>query len=313
MIRLARLALTLVALALITAPAQTKGQTQALGSKVASVEFLDVGQGDAILIRSPEGKTALVDAGPSSHVVRLLRDRGVTALDLAVVSHHYADHYGGLAAVRAAFPTRFSLATNSAHTTPQYLKLLERVRDQGIPLLAPTERPRKIDLGSVTLAVLPQPPEDRDEENDNSIGLRVQYGSVAWLLTGDSQAGERTWWERHCPELVRDATVLKLAHHGSRNGTDSAWLRLVRPRLAVISVGASNSYGHPSPETIALVERAGIPLMRTDRDGSIATQSDGRRLIMGEPAAGPRGPPVTAQRERADMSVKARPQPTTGR
>src|SRR5947199_3465640 len=95
----------------------------------------------------------------------------------------------------------------------------------------PTDTTRKIGLGSVTLTVFPQPPEDRSEENDNSIGLRVQHGSFSALLTGDSEAKERAFWEVNCPSLIRDCNVLKLAHHGSRNGTDARWLGIVRPRL----------------------------------------------------------------------------------
>ena len=105
------------------------------------------------------------------------------------------------------------------------------------------------------LTVLPQPPEDRDEENDNSIGLRLQYGKFSVLLTGDSEADERQWWIGHIPELIRDCTILKLAHHGSRNGTDARWLDLVQPELAVASLGTGNDYGHPHSETSALLAR----------------------------------------------------------
>ena len=124
--------------------------------------------------------------------------------------------------------------------------------------------------------MFPQPPENHHDENDNSIGLRVQYGTFSVLLTGDSEAGERAYWERVVPQLVRDCTVLKLAHHGSRNGTDARWLGLVRPRLAVASLGAGNEYGHPHPETLSLLARYEIPLLRTDRDGTVSVVSDGK-------------------------------------
>src|SRR4051812_34467544 len=101
----------------------------ASAQNTATIDFLDVGQGDAILIRSPEGKTALVDAGPSKDIVPMLRDRGVKSIDLVVVSHHHADHYGGMDDVIRSFHPRFFLASNSSHTTPHYLKLLTLVRD----------------------------------------------------------------------------------------------------------------------------------------------------------------------------------------
>jgi beta-lactamase superfamily II metal-dependent hydrolase len=220
-------------------------------AQVATIDFLDVGQGDAILIRSPEGKAALVDAGPSKEVVSLLKQRGVRSIDLVVVSHHHSDHYGGMDEVIRAFHPRYFLATDSTHTTPHYLRLLRLVRDSGVQAIYPRSTPRKIELGSVSLTVLPQPPEDPEDENDNSIGIRLQYGSFSALLTGDSQARERAFWERHAPRLIRSCTVLKLAHHGSRNGTDARWLGMVRPQLAIASLGSGNEYGHPHPETLA--------------------------------------------------------------
>jgi competence protein ComEC len=241
-----------------------------------TVEVLDVGQGDSILIRSPEGKTALLDAGPSHGLAAALKKRGVTSIDLLVVSHHHADHYGGMAEVVKEFRPRVFLATNSSHTTSTYLKLLETVRDSGVRAIQPGEAPRKIGLGSLVLTVFPQPPEDRQDENDNSIGIRLDYGDFSALLTGDSQDRARAYWEKECPSLLKDVTILKLAHHGSRNGTDARWLDLSRPELAVASLGAGNDYGHPHAETLALLERRKVPLLRTDLDGTIAIVSDGK-------------------------------------
>jgi competence protein ComEC len=243
----------------------------------AYVEFLDVGQGDSILVRSPEGKTALVDAGPSAHVVQALKRRGITALDLVVVSHHHSDHYGGMHAVIEQFHPRYFLASNRSHTTPLYLKLLKEVRDQGITPVYPTNRARQIELGSLRLTVFPQPPEDPREENNNSIGIRVDDGAVSVLLTGDSQEPERQWWLNTCPELIRDAQVLKLPHHGSRNGTDARWLDVVKPQVAIASLGAHNDYGHPHRETLDLLASDHIPLLRTDRDGTVVVELDGVR------------------------------------
>src|SRR3954471_23596212 len=94
-----------------------------------------------------------------------------------------------------------------------------------------------------------------------------------------------------CPAPIRDWTVLKLAHHGSKNGTDSRWLSLVKPRLAVISVGASNDYGHPNPQTLTLLSRARIPFLRTDQDGTIEIRSDGKHWEDVVSSRSPRAPP----------------------
>lgn len=288
----------LAACALVPTGASAQLFHHARAGQPAVFEFLDVGQGDSVLIRSPEGKTALVDAGPSTHVVQTLRRHGISALDLVVVSHHHSDHYGGMHAVIEQFHPRYYLASNRSHSTPLYLKLLKEVRDQGIQTVYPTERPRRIELGSLVLTVFPQPPEDPKDENNNSIGIRVDDGAVSLLLTGDSQDGERHWWAAHCPQLIRNAQILKLAHHGSRNGTDARWLDLVRPALAVASLGAGNDYGHPHRETLDLLASYRIPLRRTDQVGTITIESDGRnwRLL----------PPQLA--ERADSGAHPRRQ-----
>ena len=252
------------------------GDTATVGTRRLSIEFLDVGQGDSALIRSPEGKLALVDAGPTNRVVKLLRDRGVTQLDLVVVSHHHADHYGGMLAVLKAFKPRVFLDAASPHSSRAYEAVLRRVRDSGMTAIQPnTDAPREIKLGTVLLTVLPQPPVDSHNENNNSIGLRVDFGDFAALLTGDSEVAERAWWTRHVPNLCAGVSVLKLAHHGSRNGTDLGWLRLTRPGLAVASLGLNNDYGHPHPETLRRLAQAEVPLDRTDTEGTITIVTDG--------------------------------------
>jgi competence protein ComEC len=266
------------ALAFTTASPSTRAQLfRHSPAQPAMIEILDVGQGDSILIRSPEGKTALIDAGPTRDAaLQLLHRQAIKSLDLVAISHHHSDHYGGMEEVVRALKPHYFLASKSGHSTSLYLKLLKTVEADGLAVIQPTAHPRKIELGSLELTMFPQPPEDRKEENNNSIGLRLKYGSFAVLFTGDSEESERQWWLRNNPELVRDCTILKLPHHGSRNGTDSRWLQAVRPELAVASLGKNNDYGHPHSETISLLRRSGIPLMRTDQLGTITITSDGR-------------------------------------
>ena len=226
-LRMQRLvALLFTGLAFMAAPPSTEAQLFGRpAASPATIEILDVGQGDSILIRSPEGKTALIDAGPTRNAaLSVLRRKGIKSLDLVAISHHHSDHYGGMDEVVRAMKPRYFLASRSGHTTTLYLKLLKTVEAEKVTVIEPTSRPRKIELGSIELTIFPQPPEDRKEENNNSIGLRVKYGSFSVLLTGDSEETERQWWLKHDPELVRNCTILKLAHHGSRNGTDARWL-----------------------------------------------------------------------------------------
>jgi len=250
-----------------------------------AVEMLDVGQGDSILIRSPEGKTMLIDAGPTRDgAIRALRRLGVSHLDLVAISHHHSDHYGGMEAVVRELKPRYFLASSSTHSTRSYLRLLKAVEAEGMMVVHPTSRSRKLELGSIELTIFPQAPEDHHEENNNSIGLRLKYGSFAMLFPGDSEGPERQWWLEHCSDLVRDCTILKLAHHGSRNGTDAHWLGAVRPELAVASMGPNNEYGHPHSETIGLLRSEKIPFLRTDQLGTIVIQSDGRGWNVAQPA-----------------------------
>jgi beta-lactamase superfamily II metal-dependent hydrolase len=273
------------ALGFVEARSQWAWPKAHFGASPLAVDVLDVGQGDSILIRSPEGKTALIDAGPTREGALLaLKRMGISRLDLVAISHHHSDHYGGMEAVVRALKPRYFLASNSGHSTRTYLSLLKTVEAEGLTVIHPTDRSRKIELGSVEVTIFPQAPDDHAEENNNSIGLRLKYGSFAMLFPGDSEGPERSWWLRHCPDLIRDCTILKLAHHGSRNGTDARWLAAVRPGLAVASMGAHNEYGHPHRETLSLLRHDGIPLLRTDQLGTIVVQSDGRTWHVEKPA-----------------------------
>jgi beta-lactamase superfamily II metal-dependent hydrolase len=254
---------------------------------------LDVGQGDSILIRSPEGKTALIDAGPTRDgALNALRRSGVDHLDLVAISHHHIDHYGGMQEVIRAFKPRYFLASHSGHTTRTYLRLLQAVEAEGITAIQPASEARKIGLGSVELTIFPQPPEDRRDENNNSVCIRLKYGAFSLLLPGDSEGPERRWILQYHPALIRDCTILKLAHHGSRNGTDARWLAVVRPELAVASMGRNNEFGHPHSETLGLLQRNAIPLLRTDQLGTIIIESNGRDWSVAQPRVVRNGHPT---------------------
>jgi beta-lactamase superfamily II metal-dependent hydrolase len=242
-----------------------------------SVEFLDVGQGDAILIRSPEGKTALIDAGPPQNgFVALLKNHGVKQIDLAVITHHHTDHIGNMAAVLEEFKPKAFLDSNSSHSTKKYQGVLRAVAAAGSEVISPFgDKERPIKLGSVLIRVFPQPPEDEEDENNNSIGMRVQFGKFSVLLTGDSREEERAWWIKNAPkELYRKATVLLLPQHGSIAGIDWEWLEATSPKIAVASSSYGNRYG-PHLRTLKMLSMAKVDLLRTDTAGTITITSDG--------------------------------------
>lgn len=226
---------------------------------------LDVGQGDAVVLETPDGRTVVVDAGPGGEhrldagervVAPYLWHRGVLRLSAAGATHADGDHAGGLAALHRHFAVREALP----QTGRRWLG--------GASLLA--------------LAPGPLPPTGR--RNDDALVLRVDHGSASFLLASD--IGAETEAQLLASEAPVRALVLKVAHHGSRSSSTAAFLERVRPAFAVISVGARNAYGHPAPETLARLAAAGARIYRTDQDGAVLFETDGRTLTITRWAAG---------------------------
>lgn len=270
-----------------------------LTTQSLELHFLDVGQGDAVLLREG-GKTALIDAGPGSgNVMRYLRALGVDTIDLVVASHNHADHIGGMTAVLGGAVVRFYLDNGLPTTTATYQRTIAAVQASGAQYLQATSR--TVSLGAARLRVLPPLPGARDQ-NNASVGIRVDYGDFHAYLTGDSETGLLTYWLT-TGEIAR-AQVVKAAHHGSTNGVTGPWITATSPGVVVISVGASNTYGHPSPFVVARWQTAGATVLRTDRDGTITVTArqngsfEVSRMVatVDAPAAPvvPRAPPASA-------------------
>jgi beta-lactamase superfamily II metal-dependent hydrolase len=247
------------------------------------LRFLDVGQGDAILLREG-GRAVLIDAGPSGKIVPELRKLGVSELDLLVATHNHEDHIGGMPAVMRELRIRNYMDNGIPHPTGIYRRTIDAVRSGGTRYLLATER--TITLGAARLRVLPIP--HRRKQNDSSIGLLVEYGSFRALLTGDAEQSELHFWLTHA--RIPRVQVVKVSHHGAYDGTTREWVAATQPKLAVISVGTPNSYHHPSIATVRRWEAFGARIRRTDQDGNIVVRAnpdgtfqethDGRR---GEP------------------------------
>ncbi|BCV24547.1 DNA internalization-related competence protein ComEC/Rec2 [Gelria sp. Kuro-4] len=259
------------------------------GPAPLSVDFLDVGQGDAILIRSPSGEAALIDAGPrqayegrvwdagESVVLPYLRAQGVHRLEVLFLTHGDADHAGGAPAILAGLPVGAVIAPPGfAQAGPP--PVLSRLNDQGVPLYAGT-RGLKVNLGAGVELTVYGPPgvplASESPDNDNSLVLYLRYGNTGFLFMGDAgAAAEEALMEEGLPAPV---DVLKVAHHGADTGTGEAFLHKVHPELAVISVG-KNNFGHPSPATLARLTAAGTTVLRTDQVGQVRVLADGKRL-----------------------------------
>ena len=270
-------------------------------AQTLELRFLDVGQGDAALIVTPEGKRVLVDAGPgASPVVPYLRSHHYDTLDLIVASHNHTDHIGGMTAVITSTTVRAYLDNGIPHTTATYESTVRAVAASGAQYLQATAR--TITVGSARLRVL-APPGRQGDQNNGSVGILLEYGAFRALLTGDSEQDELDYWLQY--DSVPRVTVVKVAHHGSRNGTTAAWVQATLPQVAVISVGAGNSYGHPAPQVIGLWQNAGARVYRTDRDGSviIEAQRDGSYIVLNEYSGpGRAAPPPTPVAPQGDSS-----------
>ncbi|MEX2540701.1 MAG: MBL fold metallo-hydrolase [Trueperaceae bacterium] len=232
------------------------------------LHFIDVGQGDAVLIRSSSGQNTLYDGGRSAgRVLAYLRSAAVESLDLVIASHADADHIGGLIDVIEAYRPRYFMDNGIPHTTATYRRLLAAVAAAGTLYLEASGR--TIAMGDVTLQVLPPPGDPALGQNDNSIGLIIEYGVFRAALTGDATPAQFEWWARHSPQLMAPVAVYKASHHGSRNGDTRSSVGAFRPEAVIISVGADNGYGHPAEEASLLYQSVAARVFRTDLQGSV--------------------------------------------
>lgn len=247
------------------------------------VTFLDVGQGDAIVLRSPSGRHLLVDAGGSfddrfdvaeSVVGPFLWHRRARELDLFMLSHAHPDHVGGAPGVLRSFRVGEAWEGPAPRADPWYGALDVALDAAGVARRT-VWRGVGQEWDGVCLELLgPRAPAKwpLSTRNDDSLLLRASYGSVSFLLTGDAEAiGEGA-------VPAGAVSVLKVAHHGSRTSTTPGLLAATRPQIAVISVGDRNPFGHPAPEVLDRLRASGVRVFRTDRDGAVVIDTDGANI-----------------------------------
>jgi competence protein ComEC len=246
--------------------------------------MLDVGQGESLLVQFPSGQSLLIDAGgvPGDFdvggriVVPALWALGVRRLDWLAFTHGDLDHAGGAAAVAETLRPREIWEGIPVPRDPLRQALFQSAAARGVAWRR-LQRGDVLELGGVELAVLHPPPPDWERQrvrNDDSLLLRVRYGDVDLLLTGDVS---RTV-ENGLLASVADAgrlRVLKVAHHGSRTSTSLDWLRAAPPHVALISAGRRNPFGHPAREVLGRVSDLGAAIFRTDLDGAVQVETNG--------------------------------------
>ena len=273
------LGVSLLGLAIIT---WSPGRATTAGGR-AELHLLDVGQGDAIALRTPRGRWILVDAGRAwrsgdagrSTVIPYLRRTG-GELALLILTHPHADHIGGVASVLTALRPREMRDAAFVERSAIYRDLLATAARVGTrwQRVRPGEA---IELDGVEVEFLA--PDSAwtaslDDPNEASTVVRVRHGAVRFLLTGDAERGEERWLLDHAAGSL-GSEVLKLGHHGSATSSTEAFVDAVAPRVALVSVGAANGYGHPSPEVMRRLAERGTLVLRTDQLGTIVLRSDG--------------------------------------
>lgn len=248
------------------------------------VDILDVGQGDAILLRSPSGKTVLIDAGTGQkgeYALPAIQALGVSALDLVIATHPHSDHIGGMDEVLDTLPAKLYLDNGLPHTTATYNKLMALVESKKIPYKA-AKVGQTYNLGGGAKLTVLNPAGDpisgtRSDLNANSVVVRATFGGTCFLFTGDAEAETE---ERMLANKVEPCDVLKAAHHGSGYASAPAFLAAVAPQVVLISVGEGNSYGHPDPSALARYADAKAKVYRTDLQGALHLESDGTTVQM---------------------------------
>lgn len=248
------------------------------------LSFLDVGQGDSALIDLPDGRLVLIDAGlsrPGHRALRpLLQARRRSRIDLAILSHPHPDHYGGLTSLIdevAIDELWISGQGVTEHPHGPAARLSRAWAARGTRVREANEVCGTHRLGDVGLEVLwPCPAWDPGlDPNDNSLVVRIVYGEQSVLFTGDAEALAEAALE-DVPHASLRADVLKVPHHGSRTSSSDAFLDLVRPKVAIASMGQRSRYGHPHPEVLARFNTRGIRLLRTDLHGGVVLEGDGQ-------------------------------------
>lgn len=263
-----RILVTLAILALLAAPV----------SADVLVEFLNVGQGDSILITTDASEYILIDGGEEwagrQVVLPFLASRGITRLDVVIATHPHADHIGGLIPILEHLEVGAVWADGQVHTTKTYERFLTVILEKNIPFIE-ARKGMSLPVSGLDEAVILHPESLLGTDlNHNSVVFRIRHGSIVMLFAGDiERAAENILLQSG---ISLKAQALKVAHHGSASSTTAEFIAAVSPEVAIIMVGADNRYGHPSCEVLQRLASAKV--LRTDLDGHIAISSDGNKL-----------------------------------
>ncbi|AIF42524.1 ComEC/Rec2 family competence protein [Virgibacillus sp. SK37] len=243
------------------------------------VHFIDVGQGDSILIQTPQNKNILIDGGPpdaGERIVSYLKKEGIKSIDLLVVTHPDVDHIGGLPHVMGQIPIKKIVDSGKLHTTRTYGKYVRQIRKQEIPVqIAKIDDQLKVD-SELKIQIL-NAFEKMKTNNQSSIVLKLTYNKMDFLLMSDVEIEqEKEFIKKHNLQ----AEILKVAHHGSNTSTSLGFLKEVSPQVAILTYSKQNDYGHPVDRVIRNLTKVKSLIYSTAAFGNIVIRTDGKNYIV---------------------------------
>ena len=243
-----------------------------------TVHFLDVGQGDCVLITCGE-HAMLIDAGDNSMgttVELYLRKQNIKKLDYVIGTHPDADHIGGMDVIIYKFDCDTIILPDFEKNTATYRDVIDTINNKNYKITR-SAAGKTYSLGQSEFTVI-SPVSDNygDNANNYSVGIRLTYGDTSFLLAGDAEEEAEEDMLDSGQELKAD--VFKASHHGSRTSNTEEFLEAVNPKYAVISCGENNKYGHPHAQTLNTLRAMGIKVFRTDEQGAVIIKSDGKEL-----------------------------------
>ncbi|WP_425589403.1 ComEC/Rec2 family competence protein [Fictibacillus halophilus] len=244
------------------------------------VHFIDVGQGDAIYIKAPEGEDIIIDAGnkgKGDEVVAYLKSQNVDDIEIMISTHPDADHIGGLDEVLEAYKVESVYAPKVSHTTQAYEDFLLAVKNEGLTIKT-AKTGVALNVKGVSAKFVAPYKEYGTDLNNWSAVLHWTYNQNSFLFTGDAELGSEK--DMIASNQLLKADVLKVSHHGAENGSSAEFLSLVKPKYSIISVGANNSYGHPTAGALNRLKAIGSSVYRTDQRGTITVKSNGTQLSL---------------------------------
>lgn len=247
-------------------------------SENMKVHFLDAGQGDSILVQS-EGENLLIDAGTNEDeemVVSYLKEQGVERLDYVIATHPHIDHIGGMDAVIETFPVGTCFLPEETYDTESFQEVLTALDEMDVKIRHP-EFMENYEIGSGRFVfITPDSGRQYEDINDSSLGIRLTNGTHSFLLCGD--ISRRIEAEILDSGISIQSDVMKLNHHGSRDANSWKFLKAASPSFIVITCGTRNEFGHPNEKVMKRVEKLGAGVFRTDLQGTVVFESDGKTL-----------------------------------